>query len=186
MPSHLPPLFRTVGALAVFLPLMTGCSLPVMVLGHFESPVVTVGASRVESISPRTLVVQLALTVRNPNAVGLPTRAVTYRLRLNGQVLANGTSASRVTVPAHASSTVDVRIQVPFAALSAAAPDALMLGEIPYDLDGTLLVGSFLVTREVPFAVASVFCISPPLELASWLWLPWPQETGRRTLAGRA
>ena len=90
-------------ALAACLPLLAGCSLPAMMLGHFEPPDVTLSASRVESLSPSTAVVQLVLTVGNSNAFGLTTRAVTWHLRLNGHGLAAGRSASRVTVPAHGS-----------------------------------------------------------------------------------
>jgi LEA14-like dessication related protein len=116
--------------------------------------------------------------VRNPNAFALSARAVDYRLRIGGHVLAAGRSSSRVTVPAQASSTVDVRMEVSFPAIGAAAPDALMLGEIPYDLDGTLRVGSCLATREVPFAAASVLAISPPLEMAGGPRLPPALATG--------
>ena len=154
------PLFQVIGALAAWLPLLAGCSLPAMVLGHFEPPVVTLSASRVESISPSVAVVQLVLTAANPNAFALTARAAACHLRVNGDSLEARWSGGRVTVPAHASSPLEIRTEVPFPALSAAAPDALMLGEIPYDLDGTLLVGSFPVTEKVSFSVSGVLRIN--------------------------
>ena len=181
MPLHPPPLFRTIGALAACLPLISGCSLPAMMLGHFEPPGVTLSASKVESISIGTAVVRLVLLVSNPNGFGLRTGAVRYRLSLSGHVLTQGRSASSVTVPPHASATVEVHMEVPFTAVNDAAPDATMLGEIPYDLDGALLVGSFLSSREVAFAFSSTLRLDVPLDVASLPRLPSPPEAGTRT-----
>ena len=182
MHPDLPPLFKALGTLAIFLPLMTGCSLPAMVLGHFEPAVVMLSASKVESISPSTAVLRFVLTVRNPNAFGLRTHTVRYRLSLGSHVVAEGRATTGMTVPGRATSTVDLRIEVPFAALNNAAPDAIMLGEVPYELDGALVVGSFLSQREVAFTAASVLRINLPLELASLLQLPSPPEAGTTTL----
>jgi LEA14-like dessication related protein len=182
MHPDFPSLFKTLGTLAICLPLMTGCSLPAMVLGRFEPPITVVSASKVESISLGPVVLRFVLTVRNPNAFGLRTHAVRYRLSLSNQVIAEGRTASGVTVPPHASSIVEFRMEVPFTALSNAAPGAMMLGEIPYELDGALVVGSFLSQREVPFTAASVLRVNLPLELAALRQFPSPPAAGTGTL----
>jgi LEA14-like dessication related protein len=164
--------------LAICLPLLAGCGLSALARGHFEPPVVVLNVSRIESISPKSVAVHLVLGVQNPNEFGLSARVVGWRLRVNGQTLAAGRSSNRVTVAARATAVVDVRMDVPFPALSAAAPDALMLGEIPYDLDGTLSVGSLFSSREVPFATSGVLDISPPLTIARLGRLPSRPGTG--------
>ncbi len=173
-------LFRTLRVLLI-LPLVAGCGLPAM-LGHFEPPVVSVNATKVESVSLTTAVIQLTLMVRNPNAFELTTRTVRYRLSVSDHVLADGTATNRLTLSAHTSSAVNLRIEVSFNALRDAAPDAVMVGEIPYELDGVLVVGSFLSQEEVPFSAASVLRLNLPLELARAPRLPSPREPGTRTL----
>lgn len=168
---------QIIAAFVAGLPLLAGCSLTALVAGRVEPPVVTLHASEVESLSPSTAVVRFALAVDNPNNFGLSVRAVGCRLSLNDQVVAEGRGSDRVTLPAHATVTVEVRMDVPFAALSTASPDAMMLGEVPYDLDGRLRFGSFIAERELLFDVASVLRLSPPLGLAR-LWLRSLPEAG--------
>lgn len=185
MPSHRLSPRQIVGTLAAALPLIAGCSLPALLAGHGEPPSVTLQSSAVESLSPSTAVVRFALAVSNPNTFGLTVQAIGCRLRCGDQVLAQGGSSVRVTLPARATSIVEVRMNVPFPALSGASPEAMMLGEVPYDLDGKLRFGSFVAERELLFALASVLRISPPVGLASLpgprpggVWLRSPPEAG--------
>jgi len=145
-----------------------------MLAGRVEPPVVTLHASEVESLSPTTAVVRFALAVANPNAFGLSARAVGCELRLDNQAVAEGANSERVALAAHATSMVEVHMKVPFPVLSTASPDAIVLGEVPYELDGRLRFGSFFAERELIFAVSSVLRLSPPVGLARWLS---PNET---------
>ncbi len=178
------PLLNGIAALAAFLLSISACSLRAVLPGDFAAPTVTLNASLVESLSSSTTVVRFILAVENPNAFGLPARATACQLRIGGHELATGSSAGSVIVPAHAASQLEVRMAVPFAKLSAAAPDAVLLGEVPYDLDGTLRVGSFLSSREVRFTVSSVLRLNL-LEVGGLLPLPSSPEAGKATLTGQ-
>lgn len=179
-PEATPPAnaWRIIATFIAVLPLMAGCSLPAMLAGRIEPPTVALHASLVESLSPSTAAVRFALAVDNPNGVGLTVRVVDCRLTVSDQAVVEGKSSSRVTVPAHGAATVELRVEMPYNALSE-SPDAMMLGEVPYDLDGKLRFGSVLAERELLFAVSSVLRLSPPLGLAGAPRLPSPRDAGR-------
>jgi len=149
-----------------------------MLAGHLQPPSVALHASQVESLSPSTAAMRFVLAVDNQNSVGLTARVVDCRLTISEHAVVEGQSSGRVTVPAHGTATVELRVNVPYAALSA-APDAMPLGEVPYDLDGKLRFGSLLAEHELLFAVSSVLRLSPPLGLAGTPRLPSPRGAGR-------
>ncbi len=146
--------------------LLTGCSLLARAAGTFDDPSIALQMSKVESVSVHTTTLQFAFIVHNPNGFALRPRALRYVLSVNQTVVAEGSSDVGVTVPASASASVEVPIEVSRESLSNAAPDAVVLGEIPYDLDVRLFFDSWLREREVRFVASSVLRLNLPLGLA--------------------
>jgi len=156
---------RATLTVAVCVPL-TGCSLVAGVTGSSESPVVELQASRVESVSLGTTHLVFELVFHNPNAFTLTARAFQYRLTVNRTVVADGATNVSVTVPPKASASADLPIGVERDRLSNAAQGAMVLGEIPFDLDVWLAVDSWLHRREIHLLASSVLRLNLPLGLA--------------------
>lgn len=146
--------------------LLTGCSLVAQVTGGFEDPAVELHGSKVEAVSPDATRLLFTLAVQNPNAFPLESRVQRYRLTINQAVVAEGTSSILATVPAGAATLVDLPIEIGAGRLSNAAPRAVVLGEIPYDLDVWLYINAWLHSREVHLATSSVLRLNLPLGLA--------------------
>jgi LEA14-like dessication related protein len=145
---------------------VTGCSLLARATGSFDDPTITLQSSKVEALSPRTTNVLLVLVVHNPNGFALHPQALRYRLRVNQVVIADGSSDAAATIPPGCSVAIEIPIEVSRERLSNAAPDAVMLGEVAYDLDVRLIIYSWLQKREINFAASSVLRMSLPLGLA--------------------
>lgn len=158
-------LYRAIAPVVVLLPL-TGCSMVAPLVGRFERPLIQLDASKVEQLSPSDAQVRFALAVRNPNPYGLTVRRLTYRLTVNRVTMAKGSITQRVAVIAGGTATVSLTVHVPVGALFEAAGATMALGEIPYELDGSAAVGSFLQQRDIRFAVSSVLDLDLPLGLA--------------------
>ena len=160
-----PWMHRSAVSLLCCLPL-TGCSLLARATGSFDDPTITLQTSKVESVSLRTTSLLFALVVHNPNGFALQPRALRYRLSVNQTVVAEGSSDASETVLPSGSVSVEVPIEVSRESLSEAAPDAVVLGEIPYDLDVRLFFDSWLREREIHFVTSSVLRLNLPLGLA--------------------
>jgi LEA14-like dessication related protein len=151
--------------LACSIPL-TGCSLLARATGNFDDPTIALQTSKVESISLRTTDLLFELVVHNPNGFALRPRTLRYRLSVNHTVVAEGSSATGATVPAGGAVSVELPMKVSRESLSNAAPDAAVIGEIPYDLDVRISFDSWLQAREIHFATSSVLRLNLPLGLA--------------------
>ena len=144
---------------------LTGCALVARVTGGFEDPALELQGSKVESVSPDVTRLLFTLAVHNPNAFPLESRVQRYRLIVNGTVVAEGTSNILVPIPAGVPTLVDLPIEVGPGSLSNAAPRAVVLGEIPYDLDVWLSIDAWLHPHEVHLATSSVLRLNLPLGL---------------------
>jgi LEA14-like dessication related protein len=144
---------------------LTGCSLVAQMTGGFEDPTLRLQGSKVESVSPDVTRLLFTIAVHNPNAFPLRSQVQRYRLTIDKTVVAEGTSSILATVPAGAPTLVDLPIEVGPGSLSNAAPRAVVLGEIPYDLDVWLSIGAWLHPREVHLAASSVLRLNLPLGL---------------------
>lgn len=156
---------RAVFPVALCLPL-AGCSFVAGMTGGLENPVAELQASKVESISQGSTHLVFALTIRNPNAYALTVQAFQYRLAVNQVVVASGATAVSAKVPSKGSASVDLPIEVRTDRLSAAAQGAMVLGEVPFDLDVWLAVGSWPRRREIHLPASSVLRWNLPLGLA--------------------
>lgn len=159
-----PPHLGTIGLLGVVVTSALGCSLPGQVAGRFELPTVFIDRSKVEALSATSAHLRIVLGIHNPNDFSIRTRRVVWRLQIGTQAVADGTYAGHASTPPQGDATVAVPITIPFAALT--APEADTLGEVPYTIDGTLVAGSLLFRRSIPFTLSSVLRINLPLEHA--------------------
>ena len=145
---------------------LTGCSLLARATGTFDDPTIALQTSKVESVSPQTTSLVFTLAVCNPNEFALRPLALHYRLSVNREVVAEGSSGG-ATVPPKGSVAVDVPIEVRRESLSNAAPAAMVLGEIPYDLEVRMSFDSCLKARAIHFTTSSVLRLNLPLGLAN-------------------
>lgn len=152
-------------SLLLCLPL-TGCSVVARVTGSFEEPAIVLHASKVESLSLNTAHLLFTLVVHNPNSYTLHPQALRYHLTINQTPIADGNSRVTVSVPASGAASLDLPLEVSCDVLSNAAPDAMMLGEIPYELNIWMSVDSWFSAREIHFATSSVLRLNLPIGLA--------------------
>ena len=162
-PSRLLILLPLAGALLTVLP---GCGTFALLAGRFEPPEVTLTDSKVESVSRSAAAVMFALDVYNPNSYGLRLRSMRYRVKIGGATVAQGEAPAGVGLPAHGMVTVHLPAQLDFDTLTSAAHAALMTGEIPYQLDAWLRVGTMLLSRDLTFSDSSALRLNLPLGLA--------------------
>ncbi len=167
---------RTCGATAfliICLPL-AGCTLVAHVSGRFESPELHIEASRVEWITLSAARLLFELTLCNPNAYAVHQGALRYRLSVNHQPIAEGNAPAGGTVAPGACASIHVPIEAGLSALLNAAPGAMILGEVPYELEVWLAVNSLVRRRDVRFVGSSVLRLNLPLGLARTA--PWRAE----------
>jgi len=145
--------------------LLLGCSIVAPLARGFESPRVQIFASKVESISHAYVRLRVELAIFNPNPYGLHPQRIRYRLSVNDIQVAEATQPG-VTLTAEASTPFHLATDIPFDTLARAAAAAVLLGEVPYVLDGSLQLSSLFVERDVPFRASSVLRFNPPLDLA--------------------
>lgn len=143
-----------------------GCSAVAMLTGSFERPAVEVVASRVTALGTRRADVVIELEVENPNAFALTARDLSYRFALDGSMVAEGEWQLSATIPAKGKGRIELPLRVQLEKLLQSAATGLALGEIPYQLDATLTVGTFLLQRDIEITEASVLRLNLPLGLA--------------------
>jgi LEA14-like dessication related protein len=92
--------------------------------------------------SPDRAELAFALAVFNPNAFTIPLEGLTYDLKIAGHSLSSGTLGTRESVGAGSRAVFDVNVTL--------APDTspearglIARGQVPYEVTGELLVGSF-------------------------------------------
>lgn len=100
------PLARVIPTLLV-LSLVAGCA---SLTKPWIAPEVALAGLRIQELGLLRQVFVVSLTVRNPNDRALPVRALTYRIELEGQELAEGTSSVDRQIPAFGEALVDVDV----------------------------------------------------------------------------
>jgi LEA14-like dessication related protein len=143
-----------------------GCTLVAHVTTRFESPVIELEASKVESISQAGARLLFELVAHNPNSYALRLRALRVRLTVNHTVVAESQADASLAVPSHATASVHLPIDVRLTKLLDVAPGAMMVGEIPYDLEVQFAVDSWLHQRQVVLTTSSVLRLNLPIGLA--------------------
>jgi hypothetical protein len=111
------------------------------------APEVALTGLRVKEAGLDRQTLTLTLVVRNPNDRTLPIKAMTYRLKLEGQEIAQGGGALDRQIPAFGESMVDVDVTGSLFGLVGRLP-ALALKNAPLDwqISGTATLAGGLIT----------------------------------------
>ncbi len=111
------------------------------------APEVSLTGLRVKEAALDRQTLTLTLAVRNPNDRTLPIKAMTYRLKLEGQEVAQGGGALDRQIPAFGESMVDVDVTGSLFGLVGRLP-ALALKNAPLDwqISGTATLAGGLIT----------------------------------------
>lgn len=96
--------------------------------------------------------VQLRLRINNPNGISLPINGLQYRLQLNQQEFAKGSSNDNITIPANGEALVNLNVNTSLNAImqqlqqfQRQIPD-----KVAYKLDGSVGLSSYALA--LPFA----------------------------------
>jgi len=92
---------------AVPLVVLSGCAT---LENQFKQPEVSLGDARITSMSLQDAQVAFDVDVKNPNAIGLSLKGLTYTLQVQGKQLFNGTHSERFEINANSTS----RVTLPF------------------------------------------------------------------------
>jgi LEA14-like dessication related protein len=145
---------------------VTGCALTGIV-ARFEPPAVTLTDSKVVDLSPSRLTAVFAFEVHNPNGYDLRVRRVRYRIRVQGTTVAEDSEGADVDISAHDSGRVELTVELGLGTLRAAAPAAMITGEVPYTLEADFSVGPLFASHTVAVTADSALRLDLPMELAS-------------------
>ena len=114
------------------------------------APEVSIASVDSLAIQGQAAVLDLTLSIRNPNGMALPLQALRFHCWLNGVDVSQGRSTSPVTIPAGGQAQVPVRLDVDspsmLGVLASLPPD----GTLRYRLDGSAEIG--LTLLQVPFS----------------------------------
>jgi LEA14-like dessication related protein len=124
--------------------LLAGCA---SLTKSWEAPEVTLAGLRLKELGLARQTVILTLAVHNPNDRTLPVKGLTYRLKLEGNEIAQGSSALDRQIPAFGDALVDVEVTGSLLGLAQQLP-ALALQERPLEwtLSGTATIADGLLT----------------------------------------
>lgn len=112
----------------------------------WEAPEVALIGFQPKEIGLDRQVFSLTLAVKNPNDRTLPIKAMTYRLSLEGQQIAEGGGELERQIPAHGETTADVEVIGSLLSLAQQLP-ALTLTQRPLDwtVSGTVSIVGGLI-----------------------------------------
>lgn len=108
-------------------------------------------------VQPRAIAVDgqsflVALRLRNPNDRTLPVKAMTYRLQLAGQPIADGESALDRLIPPGGTAQADVLVRSDLLALAPWLPQRLLTAEpLDWKLAGTIWIEAAGVRLPLPY-----------------------------------
>jgi LEA14-like dessication related protein len=127
-----------------------GCSRP-------EPPTIQPERVQIAQITASGVAVVVALTVTNPNAIGLAVQSVRATMRLE-----DGTELGPMAVPFAAAlppktpTPVSVPLTLPWAQLAALGQLAASNKDVGYEVSGTAAVGTERVHLDIPFRIRGV------------------------------
>jgi hypothetical protein len=124
--------------------LLAGCA---SLTKPWQSPEVSLVGLQPKELSLARQVFVATLAVRNPNDRTLPIKAMTYRLKLDGQELAEGGGALDRQIPAFGESTVDVEVVGSLLGLAQYLPAlAVRQGPLDWTVSGTATIADGFLT----------------------------------------
>ncbi len=168
------PAILTLSA-AVLSVLLSGCGARALVAGRFDPPQVSIGESRIDSLTPSAATLSIGLDVFNPNPYRLRVRGLEYRLSTAGTLLVEAAASGVIDLPGEGRAMVTLPVRLDLEALARAAQTALTFGEVPYDLEVRFNVGTLFMERAVQNVDSSVLRLALPLEL-TWRRHTEPSE----------
>ena len=129
--------------LAVLAGLLLGCA---GVSESWQSPEVTLVAVQPKALSLTHQVFLVRLEVKNPNDRTLPVQAMTYRLSLEGEVVATGRGELERQIPAQGSAEVEVEVVGDLVGLATRLPGLLQADRpLHWTISGTAALAGGLV-----------------------------------------
>jgi len=136
-------LVRSLGLLILAV-LLAGCA---SLTKPWQAPEVALAGLRVQELTLARQTLVLTLAMRNPNDRTLPIKGLTYRLKLEGNEIAQGASALDRQIPAFGDALVDVEVVGSLLGLIQQLP-ALALKDRPLDwtITGTATIADGLLT----------------------------------------
>jgi LEA14-like dessication related protein len=142
--AHLRPVVLSALALSV---LLFGCA---SLTRSWEAPEIALKGLRVKELALARQTVILTLAVHNPNDRTLPIKGLTYRLKLEGNEIAQGASVLDRQIPPFGDALADVEVSGSLLGLVQQLP-ALALEDRPLDwtVTGTATIADGLLT--LPF-----------------------------------
>lgn len=142
MPMRYLLLQLSLGLLCAFL--LSGCA---GLTRTWKAPEVALSSLRVKDLGLARQTFIVTLAVRNPNDRTLPIKAMTYRLKLEGNELAEGASRLDRQIPAFGEAMVDAEVAGSLLGLLGQMP-ALALRDEPLDwsISGTATIADGLLT----------------------------------------
>jgi LEA14-like dessication related protein len=130
----------------------------------FARPTIAVRGVKVKSIGLTGGSIQVSMSIANPNPYPVPVQRAVYSFALaDSTEVGRGESAAAFTLPAHDSALVELRVDVWWQGLRAAARDASRDGTVDYVLKGSVTLDTPLGNPNVPFEVAGRFTPPPSL-----------------------
>jgi LEA14-like dessication related protein len=131
---------------AAALVLVVGCSKP-------QAPTLAPKRVMVTSVSPTAIGLDVTLDATNPNAIDIPTGALSAHVIINKTIEVGATTVDqKLNLPANQTTELDVAVSVPFAdVLPLAALATSDQRTFPYSVDGEVALGGELLHVTVPF-----------------------------------
>ena len=130
----------------------------------FAQPTIAVRSVKLKSIGLSGGAIEVALAIANPNPYPLPVQHAVYSFALRDSTeVGRGESPVAFTLPAHDSTVVDLRIDVSWQGLRAAARDASRDGTVDYVLKGSVTLETPIGNPNIPFQTSGRFTPPPSL-----------------------
>lgn len=117
----------------------------------FREPAIAVRSLAVSNLSLTGGLLEVLLSVHNPNGYPLDALALAYRIDVDSLPVGAGTLDSRVVVPPKDSAIVRIPVRFSFLGLGAAGRSLLTTGTVRYRVRGDLRMATPVGTFTLPF-----------------------------------
>ena len=139
---------RALYSAAAALVLCAACSKP-------APPKLVPRRAQVVAVSPAFVQLEVTLDVTNPNGFPLIVHSVdgTFKLSATGAELGTAHSDLASSIPANATSSVTSQVSVRWSNLGLLAPLVLSPAPVPYEFQGSAVIGGDKLSVNVPFTL---------------------------------
>lgn len=130
---------------------LCGCGVKPLLEGRIQPPRVSLAGLTILPPATGCWPLSVQLRLQNPNPEPLQLLGYDYVLRLNGQLLVEGESQSRVTLPAQGETILEVPLLVNLEGMPKLLIQVFQQAAVPYELTGGLRLASVLGGLRLPF-----------------------------------